>query len=281
VSWIDALPANRRRGSFPRCLLSTHGEQPQVAARLESLVGLPDVTVTAEDVWMPQGIPRRLPDATWNCRATEEAKLGEASAFLDSTQREAVTTWWLAAVGRANTPNWDIASTCSVSGQRGLLLVEAKAHNEELNKESIGKTVPMKQSRNGEANHERIGDAIGLACAGLEAATSLRWFISRDTHYQMSNRFAWAWKVASLGLPVVLVYLGFLRAEEMRGGVRRPFADHAEWRSLVETHSAPLFPRGCGNGGGRYTGSPSSRSSDRGNSLWWSQTERSVYERTS
>ena len=28
----------------------------------------------------------------------------------------------------------------------------------------------------------------------------------------MSNRFAWAWKLADLGVPVVLVYLGFFRA---------------------------------------------------------------------
>ena len=32
----------------------------------------------------------------------------------------------------------------------------------------------------------------------------------------MSNRFAWAWKLASSSVPVVLIYLGFLRADEMR-----------------------------------------------------------------
>lgn len=31
----------------------------------------------------------------------------------------------------------------------------------------------------------------------------------------MSNRFAWAWKLATMEVPVVLVYLGFLNATEM------------------------------------------------------------------
>ena len=32
----------------------------------------------------------------------------------------------------AKTPSWDIASTCTVSGMKGLLLVEAKEHSDEL-----------------------------------------------------------------------------------------------------------------------------------------------------
>jgi len=241
VNWVEALPANRRRGSFPRCLLFMHGERPQVAARLERLIDLREVTVGAEDVWMPRGIPQMQTDGTWDTTATEEAKLGEASDFLGPAQREAVTNWWLAFPGPANTPNWDIASTCSVSGERGLILVEAKAHDAELIKESIGKSRSKQRSENSEANHERIGEAIRSACVGLENVTSLPWRISRDTHYQMSNRFAWAWKVTTLGLPVVLVYVGFLRAEEMRDK-GRSFADHAEWARIVEAHSSPLFP---------------------------------------
>jgi hypothetical protein len=57
----------------------------------------------------------------------------------------------------------------------------------------------------------------------------------------MSNRFAWAWKLTELGIPVVLVYLGFLKADEMRGR-GKPFADAADWEHLVKEHSQPLFP---------------------------------------
>lgn len=52
----------------------------------------------------------------------------------------------------------------------------------------------------------------------------LPWAISRDSRYQKSNRFAWACKLAGLGLPVVLMYLGFVRADEMRDR-RAPLAD--------------------------------------------------------
>ena len=57
----------------------------------------------------------------------------------------------------------------------------------------------------------------------------------------MANRFAWAWKLTELGIPVVLVYLGFLNADEMhdRGN---PFVSHDDWVQLVKSHSAPLFP---------------------------------------
>ena len=91
------------------------------------------------------------------------------------------------------------------------------------------------------ASHLTISDAIEQARIGLGEATDLPWAISRDTHYQMSNRFAWSWKLTELGFPVVLVYLGFLRADEMvdRG---LPFPDHAAWEALVHEHSSPLFP---------------------------------------
>lgn len=57
----------------------------------------------------------------------------------------------------------------------------------------------------------------------------------------MSNRFAWSWKLTELGIPVVLIYLGFLRATEMadRGSA---IVDEADWRRQVLSHSAALFP---------------------------------------
>lgn len=57
----------------------------------------------------------------------------------------------------------------------------------------------------------------------------------------MSNRFAWAWKLTDLGVPVVLVYLGFLNAAEMDDH-GKPFADADNWRRTVVEHSRGLFP---------------------------------------
>ena len=57
------------------------------------------------------------------------------------------------------------------------------------------------------------------------------WHLSRDTHYQLTNRFAWAWTIAMLGVPVVLIYLGFLQANDMRDE-GAPFVSAADWDRL-------------------------------------------------
>ena len=60
----------------------------------------------------------------------------------------------------------------------------------------------------------------------------------------MSNRFAWAWKLTELGMPVILIYLGFLDCAAMGDGPdQRPIVSQSDWQQLVEAHSQPLFPR--------------------------------------
>ncbi len=136
--------------------------------------------------------------------------------------------------GRMTTPNWDIASTCAVRGEPGLLVVEAKAHADELDLE--GKRLDRTASSNSQENHKQIGWAIVEASDGLASATGKPWGLSRDHHYQLSNRFAWSWKLASLGIPVVLVYLGFLKAQDMadEGPL---FRSKAEWIRVLKDHS--------------------------------------------
>ncbi len=122
-------------------MLLTTGQQREVAKHLTDLVA-PWATVDPDrHRWMPGGL-----------NAPNEAKLGESPGFLSESQRSEVTSWWLAVRGGANTPNWDLASTCTLDGVEGLLLVEAKAHSGELRLE--GKTVGGNTS-----NHERIGAA--------------------------------------------------------------------------------------------------------------------------
>ncbi len=67
------------------------------------------------------------------------------------------------------------------------------------------------------------------------------WRLSRDRCYQLSNRFAWAWKLVDLGVPVILVYLGFLDATEM-SDEGSPFADHGDWQHCVMSHARGLVP---------------------------------------
>jgi hypothetical protein len=67
------------------------------------------------------------------------------------------------------------------------------------------------------------------------------WHLSTVSHYQLANRFAWSWKLASLGVPVVLVYLGFLQAAEM-ADLGAPFADADAWTQMVRQHSQGSVP---------------------------------------
>ena len=140
----------------------------------------------------------------------------------------------------ANTPHWDVASRCKIEGREGLLLVEAKAHSNEL--PNAGK--PKPRTVNGWKNHEQIGSAIEQAQAGLGCVAGESWGLSRDGHYQLSNRFAWSWKLAALGVPVVLLYLGFVNAEDMAQD-GEPFRSDGDWARALKDHARGVVDDSC------------------------------------
>ncbi|MBL0143815.1 MAG: hypothetical protein IPP91_17340 [Betaproteobacteria bacterium] len=118
----------------------------------------------------------------------------------------------------------------------------------ELIREAAGRRLQIKDSRELQsarsASHVTIGRAIDEARAGLATDTGLPFGISRDACYQMSNRFAWSWKLAASGIPVVLVYLGFLGADDMMDkGL--PLESHEQWSVLVTSHGGGIVPREC------------------------------------
>ena len=222
------------KGSRARCLELTGRPDAVVAQLLTDLIQPFGAVNANSDFWMPRG-PNN----------GREAKLGECESFVtDHAMRKTLTDWWLEIVPHANTPNWDIVSTCMIDGQAGLMLVEAKAHVHEL--DTAGKRCDLHASPNSKANHNRIADAIEQANVGLKAVMP-GWNLSRDNHYQMCNRFAWSWKLASMGIPVVLVYLGFLKADEMQIG-RTLFGSHLNWESFVRSYGNGIVPDAAWNG---------------------------------
>lgn len=100
--------------------------------------------------------------------------------------------------------------------------------------------MPSTLATGSKANDAHIRAAIGEANVGLEGPPR-GWGLSADHHYQLSNRFASAWKIADLGIPVVLVYLGFLHAEEM-ADQGLPFGSAAEWTRGVRRHAMGVVP---------------------------------------
>lgn len=229
---LGRLRTNQQRGSKPRCHWITHGTRAEVATRLTALVS-PYGEITERDHWMPDGFDDLA-----------EAQFHRVSKLLPEDQCRQIRNWWfrICRGGRQTSPSFDIASTCMVDGMPGLLLVEAKAHLGELTGEERGKPLRLTASDGEKTNHEHIAQAIGWANPIFGAATGLEWRLSRDNRYQMSNRFAMACKLTSIGLPIILVYLGFLNAKDMSRGNERPFDSSDQWRQAVLAHSSPILP---------------------------------------
>jgi len=215
------------RGSRKHVLDWTN--RPDFVRELLHVVLPVDCSVTVASQWMPVGYG-----------APDEARLDTfgPQVLPNTNVWPVLRAWWLAHERGANTPNWDIAMSCEIEGKRGLILVEAKANVPELS--ASGKSSDAKGSQRSDENHTHIGAAIEEACAAL-LALGTPTSISRDTHYQLSNRVAFAWKLASLGIPTVLVYLGFTGDDGIAdAGV--PFSDDAHWRGIFGAYVHTIVP---------------------------------------
>src|SRR5581483_11717004 len=201
--------------------------RPEFVVELLQLVQPVNCRISAHSVWMPVG--HSSPD---EARLDTFGPAAMPNEWLWSTLR----SWWLTYEKGANTPNWDIAMACEIEGTSGLILVEAKANAPELDEK--GKKRDEHASIGSAANHERIGIAIEQACTalrGINADTAL----SRDSHYQLSNRLAFAWKLASLGVPTVLVYLGFW-GDTGIANTGEPFESADDWEKCLEEFAKPI-----------------------------------------
>ncbi len=162
------------------------------------------------------------------------------STFLrqnfDPKKAEAITKWWITK-GTA-TPKWDLISTCTINDKRGILLVEGKAHKGEL------KTDKKSNPKSGDSiiNHEEIGKAIDSVNEIIKhkiESSDIK--LSRDECYQFSNRVAHAWWLANQGIPVVLLYLGFLNVYDLNEDNKKYkyklFTSPEDWKTCFEEHT--------------------------------------------
>jgi hypothetical protein len=215
---------------------------PSFRSELNSMIGPSRVVVGPNDAFMPTG-------ADGN-RGIQEARL---ETFLkDPAMRRELQRWWLAVPRGANTPNWDLAAHATLDGRPALVLVEAKANEKELSTAKkarpTGKNPPgtprgkpkPPASADSWRNHEQIGAAItgaSKALGGKERGFSL----SRESHYQFANRIAFSWKLASMGLPTVLVYLGFTGDRGIQDAGKM-LESTISWQKLVTDHVKGQVP---------------------------------------
>ena len=195
------------------------------------LIGLGECVVAGNAVWQPRGY-----------REPEEVCLEDRGAqFIPGIDCWCdLANWWLAHRHGANKPNWDLVVACDLGGRLGLVLVEAKAHENEL--DLAGKRFRPGGSARSVENHERIGRAIAEAATALDRIVpGVR--VSRDSHYQLANRVAYSWKLASMGVPVLLVFLGFT-GDNGISDVGPPLRDHAHWESVMRSYTTGVLPAG-------------------------------------
>lgn len=168
----------------------------------------------------------------------EDFKEAELKNFLKETSRPElggqIRDWWLKVYKyNTRTPNWDFVSTCTIDGQEGLLLVEAKAHTREVKKnEKCGST--------NKENREKIEKAIEKAKKEINNLNpSIDIKISKDNCYQLSNRVAHAWWLANNGIPVILLYLGFLNCNEMEKN-GKIFENNEDWQNCFQKYASSV-----------------------------------------
>jgi hypothetical protein len=203
---------------------------PNFIGELLRTIGPLSATITDIFAWMPQGTD-----------SPSEARLDEIGPkwIPNVAAWSELQSWWLRYHAGANTPNWDIAVGCSLEQRPGLILVEAKANWPELG--IAGKALPQSASQRSRENHEHIGRAIDQARLAWQSIDK-RVEFSRVSHYQLANRLAFTWKLASFGIPVVLLYLGFTGDEGLRADVGPPFADDADWQAAFTAYIRTIFP---------------------------------------
>jgi hypothetical protein len=182
------------------------------------------------ELFVPQS-GKRMPRG-WD--DTDEARMGkECGAIIEDSLNAALVKWWLVHVSGANIPNWDLACEALYHGdEHAVVLAEAKAHVKEFTDGAAG------QSGENADNRMRIAAAIDEARAGLSRHDpGVK--ISSERWYQFSNRVAFAWKLASNGIPTALIYLGFIGD---KGISSDPFRDRDHWRDTVLNSTRDIFP---------------------------------------
>lgn len=200
-------------------------DSPDFFTSINSMIQEEGAFVALSDNWLPLGI-----------KNPREGQLKEFLGTNFSSQlAKDFVTWWLA-IPKYRTPNWDFISTCQIKGQKGILLIEAKAHKGELNGESHGKNLKSNASTESEDNHKKIRSAIEITNDGINNFKN-EVSISIDNCYQLSNRVANAWWLANQGIPVVLIYLGFLNVQEMNYGGRKILTNLNEWETCFREHA--------------------------------------------
>ncbi|MDD2423226.1 MAG: hypothetical protein PHT37_01700 [Candidatus Cloacimonetes bacterium] len=189
-----------KKGSQLRCLLFAGLGKEKIQEQLLKIINQKNKDKI--DVCFPENedfiyYPQGLQNQTEIQLDKVKIPIKGSTAYCD-----VINQWWLA-ISR-KTPTWDFVCTANIDGRQGLILIEAKAHKGELVKE-----LDPSHAKDGSLNRSKIEQA--LDSINIQYGYKL----SADDYYQLSNRIAWSMKLASEGIPVILIYLGCLNTVDM------------------------------------------------------------------
>ena len=186
---------------------------------VNSLICLSGAQISEDDIKYP------------NAFTTREAELRDfLSENFDSNIANDFEDWWLGSRTRSYTTHkWDLISTCKIDDKKGILLVESKAHWDEIKTE--GKIYKQNYSQAERHYHKKICNAIddsNYVLSELKPGVS----VSPGTCYQLSSHIAHAYFLAQQGIPVVLLYLGCINASyKLKKLGLKPFRTNDEWQN--------------------------------------------------
>jgi hypothetical protein len=142
--------------------------------------------------------------------------------------------WWAPHGGTR--PQMDFICRLKVNQKDGLLFIEAKAHEREL--DWGGKPLKDDCSEGSRRNHDNISDQISQASTRLLQSCGPGFNLSINSHYQLANRLAYLWKMAESGVPTVLLYLGFTGDRYFADY----FRDDRHWQSVMGGYMQGIVP---------------------------------------
>ena len=179
----------------------------------------------------------------WGANITDNDKQqpnkGDPKEVLLPTfcQDTEIGEWWVE--GRGKKPTWDLLSTFNFGGrkEKGILLVEAKAHEKEF--EWKGKKLSPTANVEQENNHKTIKKHLNEANQALNKLRYGSFGLSVSSHYQLSNRVAHLWKLSTYGMPVILLYLGFTGDKSINPSY---FRDDEHWQRALGGYLQGVIP---------------------------------------
>ena len=150
---------------------------------------------------------------------------------------QAMNDWWVSAEYKG--PTWDLLAECTIAERAGYLLVEAKAHESELQRG--GKSQRAGASEQSQANHGRIAECLERTQTWFRSNVDPQCQIGIDSHYQLANRLSAAEALASCGVPVILLYLGFTGDTYFKSDF---FKDDPHWQRVMGAYLDGVVPLG-------------------------------------